>query len=138
LVADLQGGAHGHWGEILAVAAQHRGITGLVVDGGVRDSEELGELAFPVFARMVTVVGTAKNYRGEFALPVQVGDVTITSRDIVIADADAVVAIPAIRLAEVVAKADQRTADEQNIITRLRLGASTVDIYHLDGMRLPR
>ncbi len=115
LVVDLQGGTHGHWGEILAVAAQHRGVTGLIVDGGVRDSRELAELAFPVFARMVTVIGTTKNYPGDFAVPVQIGDVTITPHDVVIADADAVIAVPANRLAEVVLKADQRTAEERGI-----------------------
>ena len=125
LVVDLQGGTHGHWGEILAVAAQYRGVTGLVVDGGVRDSRELAELAFPVFARMVTVIGTTKDYPGDFAVPVQVGDVTITPHDAVIADADAVIAVPANRLAEVVAKADQRTAEERDIVASLRCGATT-------------
>ena len=138
LVVDLQGGAHGYWGEILAVAAQHRGVTGLVVDGGVRDSHELAELAFPVFARMVTVIGTTKNYPGEFAVPVEVGGVTITPHDVVIGDADAVIAVPTDRLAEVVAKADQRITEERDVVTRLRSGATTVDIYHLDATRRPR
>ena len=135
LVVDLQGGTHGHWGEILAVTAQYRGVTGLVVDGGVRDSRELAELAFPVFARMVTVIGTTKDYPGDFAVPVQVGDVMITPRDAVIADADAVIAVPANRLAEVVAKADRRTAEERDIVARLRCGATTVDIYRLAAKR---
>ena len=57
--------------------------------------------------------------------------------DVVIADADAVVAVPANRLAEVVLKADQRTAEERGIVASLRCGATTVDIYRLDAKRQP-
>jgi 4-hydroxy-4-methyl-2-oxoglutarate aldolase len=51
LVADLDDAAFGHWGEVLAVAAQRRGLLGLVIDGGVRDRDELRALGFPVFSR---------------------------------------------------------------------------------------
>jgi 4-hydroxy-4-methyl-2-oxoglutarate aldolase len=64
LVADLGGAAHGHWGEVLAVAALQRGIAGLVIDGGVRDVDQLRELGFPVFSRNNTVRGTRKLFPG--------------------------------------------------------------------------
>ena len=87
---------------------------------------------------MVAVIGTTKKYPGDFAVPVQVGDVTITPNDVVVGDADSVIAIPMNRVAEVVAKADQRTAEERDIVARLRCGATTVDIYRLDAKRQPR
>jgi Aldolase/RraA len=65
LVADVQAAAHGHWGEVLAVAAQQRGLLGLVLDGGVRDVAELAALGFPVFARHVSVRGTGKDHPGQ-------------------------------------------------------------------------
>lgn len=133
LVADVQGGSYGHWGEILAVAAQQRDITGLVIDGGVRDTRELAELRFPVFARTVTVLGTGKTCAGSLATTVRVGGVSVTPDDVVIADADAVIAIAAHRLVEVVVKADRRAAEERDVIATIRAGASTVDIYRLGG-----
>jgi 4-hydroxy-4-methyl-2-oxoglutarate aldolase len=133
LVADLQGAEHGHWGEILAVAAQVRGIRGLVVDGGVRDSAELAGLGFPVFARSITVLGTVKRFTGDFGVPVHVGGITVHDGDLVVGDADGVVAIPAAVAAEVIARADRRVAAEKGILERIRAGASTVDIYGLQA-----
>lgn len=131
LVADMQGAAHGHWGEILAVAAQSRGITGLVIDGGVRDVDELARIGFPVFARTTTVVGTVKDYAGDFESPVRIGGIVVRAGDVIVGDADGVVVLPAEAAAEVVAKADQRVSDEQRIIEALRAGETTVDLYDL-------
>lgn len=133
LVADLQGAEHGHRGEILAVAAQVRGVLGVVVDGGVRDSVELSALGFPVFARSVTVLGTVKRFTGDFGVPVRVGGIIVHDGDLVVGDADGVVAIPAAVAAELIARADRRVADEKGILEQLRAGASTVDIYDLPG-----
>ncbi|GAA3482918.1 RraA family protein [Streptomyces yanii] len=69
LVADLGGARFGHWGEILTVAAQQRGIAGLLIDGGVRDADEIKGLGFPVFSRNNAILGTRKDFRG-FERPV--------------------------------------------------------------------
>ncbi len=131
LVADLQGAAHGHWGEILAVAAQQRGITGLVIDGGVRDVDELARIRFPVFARIITVRGTSKDHSGQFDVPVHVGGVVVHPGDLVVGDADGVIALPHKGIAEIVARADQRIRDEHRIVDLLRQGATTVELYNL-------
>jgi 4-hydroxy-4-methyl-2-oxoglutarate aldolase len=131
LVADLDGAAHGHWGEILAVAAQHRGITGLVIDGGVRDVDELARIGFPVFARTITVRGTSKDHPGDFNVPVRVGGIIVRPGDLIVGDADGVIALPSNAIAETVARADQRIRDEQQIVAALRQGATTVDVYNL-------
>lgn len=70
LVADLQGAVHGHWGKLLAVAAQARGLLGLVIDGGVRDVTELAHLDFSVFSSSVAVFRTTKTHPGVLALHV--------------------------------------------------------------------
>jgi 4-hydroxy-4-methyl-2-oxoglutarate aldolase len=67
LVVDVGAARHGHWGEVLAMAAQQRGIAGLLIDGGVRDRDELRDLGFPVFSRNNSIVGTRKHYAGRSA-----------------------------------------------------------------------
>ncbi len=132
LVVDLQGAEHGHWGEILAAAAQHRGIVGLVVDGGVRDAAEQEAMGFPVFSRSVTVVGTGKDYAGEFGVPVRVGCRTVWPGDLVVGDGDGVVVIPAGVTDAVLDRADQRVEDEKRILREVAEGRSTLEIYGLD------
>lgn len=131
LVVDLQGAAYGHWGEVLAVAAQHRGIAGLIVDGGVRDSEEMAAMDFPVFSRCVTVVGTVKDYPGDMRSPVRVGGIVVHTGDLVVGDADGVVVLPQDSAAAINSRADQRVADEQRIIADIRAGKTTLELYKL-------
>ncbi|MGA5356099.1 RraA family protein [Streptomyces purpurascens] len=131
LVADLQGARHGHWGEILAVAAQQRGIRGLVVEGGVRDTAEQAELDFPVFARHITVVGTGKDHPGRFDVPVRVGDVVVRPGDLVVGDADGVVVVPAEAVPGTLDRADARVLAEQRALEAIRTGTTTLEYYGL-------
>ncbi|MFJ9900981.1 RraA family protein [Streptomyces sp. NPDC091280] len=131
LVVDLQNAAHGHWGEILAVAAQQRGILGLVVDGGVRDTAEQAGIDFPVFARHVTVVGTGKDHPGTFGVPVRVGGVVVRPGDLVVGDADGVVVVPAETVAKTLDQSDERVAAEQRALTAIRSGVTTLEYYRL-------
>jgi 4-hydroxy-4-methyl-2-oxoglutarate aldolase len=133
LVADVGGAAHGHWGEVLAVAAQVRGIVGLVLDGGVRDHDEQRDLGFPVFSRNDSIVGTRKLFDGEHGTAVTIGGVRVRTGDFVVGDADGVVIIPAWLATEIAERADARVRTELDYLARLRAGASTLDLYHLAG-----
>jgi 4-hydroxy-4-methyl-2-oxoglutarate aldolase len=131
LVADMQGAAHGHWGEILAFAAQHRGIAGLIIDGGVRDSDEMAAMDFPVFSRSVTVVGTVKEYPGDLRSPVRIGGIVVHPGDLIVGDADGVIVLPRDAADDVIERADQRVADERRILGEIRNGRTTLDLYGL-------
>jgi 4-hydroxy-4-methyl-2-oxoglutarate aldolase len=134
LVVDTGGGLeYGYWGEILAEAAIARGLAGLVIHGGVRDSQRLIELGWPVFAERLCVRGTAKDPRGDGELgePVQFGDVTVRLGDLVVADADGVVCIPAADAEDVLSKASERERAEAGYLKRLRAGERTLEIYGL-------
>jgi 4-hydroxy-4-methyl-2-oxoglutarate aldolase len=133
LVADVNGADWGHWGEVLAVASQVRHIAGLVIDGGVRDTVEMAGLGFPVFSRHVNVRGTRKLFRGALGVPVQVGEVTVHTGDLVVGDADGVVALPKQVADMVLDTADERVAKEADIMRRLKAGECTLDIYGLMG-----
>ncbi|QSE84835.1 RraA family protein [Rhodococcus koreensis] len=135
LVADLGGAQHGHWGEVLAVAAQQRRLLGLIIDGGVRDTVELAGIDFPVFSRGISIVGTRKDYQGGLGVPITVGGVRITTGDLVVADADGVVAIPLEHVTDVLDRSDARVADEKRIFDELRAGKTTLEVYNFATAR---
>ncbi|WP_328847694.1 RraA family protein [Streptomyces sp. NBC_00258] len=130
LVADLGGARFGHWGEILTVAAQQRGIAGLLIDGGVRDAAETETLGFPVFSRNNSVLGTRKDFRGVLGRPVEVGGVTVHTGDLVVGDIDGVVALPASGSERILDRADARVAHENELMKQLREGRNTLDLYN--------
>lgn len=132
LVADLDGAAYGHWGEVLAVAAQQRGILGLVIDGGVRDRDELRALNFPVFSRHDCIRGTAKQAAGQLNVPIVIGGgVPVSPGDLVVGDVDGVVVLPRDRVKAILDEADRRVAHEHDVLAALRAGRTTLDLYQL-------
>jgi 4-hydroxy-4-methyl-2-oxoglutarate aldolase len=137
IVADGQGEACGYWGEILAVGAQERGVTGLVLDGGVRDTARLEELQFPVFSSSVAIRGTVKRDRGSIGQPIQLGRVTVSRGDLVVADADGVLALAPDRVPEVLEASRERLRAETEYLERIRGGELTLDIYGLRNNGLP-
>jgi 4-hydroxy-4-methyl-2-oxoglutarate aldolase len=131
-------GAHGHlagyWGEVLTVAALVRGVLGLVIDGGARDSDALERLAFPVFARGRSILRTVKHEPGRVGEPVVAGGAVVRRGDVVVADTDGVVTIRAERLDEVLAASRARVEREREIMERLAAGELTLDLL---GLRQP-
>lgn len=123
----------GYWGEVMAVAAVARGIAGLVIDGGVRDAAQMVALGFPVFAERRCIRGTVKDPRkvGSLGAPLTIGDVQIERGDLIVGDADGVVAIPSSRAADVIALGAEREAAEAEYFARLRAGETTLGIYSL-------
>lgn len=138
LVIDVGGGTeYGYWGEVMALAAQVRGIAGIVITGGVRDSLRMIEMGFPVFSATVCIRGTGKNPHGAGAIgePISIGDVVIRRGDIVFGDADGVVVLPAERASVVAAESRKRDQAELDIFNQLRAGKSTLDIYRLPALQ---
>jgi 4-hydroxy-4-methyl-2-oxoglutarate aldolase len=133
LVADGQGAAHGYWGEILASAAQRRGVLGLVIDGGVRDTVRLRELDFPVFSSSVSMRGTRKGDAGTVGTPIHLGGVTVRRGDLVVADADGVLVLPAELVEQTTKAARERQAKETEYLRRIADGELTMDIYGFRG-----
>ena len=122
----------GYWGEILAAAAVARGLCGLVIDGGVRDVEEMAALRFPIFAGATSLAGTSKSGGGGTGHPVRVGGVTVATGDWVVGNADGVAVIPAGRVEETLRAAEVRLAREAGYLDRLRQGATTIELLGLE------
>lgn len=132
LVVDVGGPTgyeFGYWGDIMTAAAVERGLVGLVIDGGARDADEIQESGFPVFCRLLAIRGTLKGSEGELGTRVTVGSVSIATGDMIVADRDGVVAVPAATAKAVARKAQERTDKEAAVIGRLRLKETTLDIF---------
>lgn len=125
---------HGYWGDIMTFAAMQRQLKGLVINGCVRDGEELARLNFPVFSRGLSIKGTSKHNGGFINQPVQLGDVRINPGDLIVGDGDGVVAIPRLDAAHILEKARQREADEERIRRELAQGRTTLEIYGLNNV----
>ncbi len=134
LVVDTGAGVDfGYWGEIMATAGVARGISGLVITGGVRDSAALIALGLPTFSACLSIRGTVKNPDGDGAVgePVRIGEVVVRLGDLVFGDADGVVVLsPALAVAAVEA-GQRRDFDEIAILEKIRAGALTLDVYKL-------
>jgi 4-hydroxy-4-methyl-2-oxoglutarate aldolase len=125
----------GYWGEVLTVAAGATGITGLVTDGGVRDVAAMARRRFPVFARGISVRGTIKASAPSVGRPMAMTGVGVAAGDLVVADDDGVVVLPAAEAARVLSAGEARAAKEADFMRRLTEGATTVDLLGLAEWR---
>jgi 4-hydroxy-4-methyl-2-oxoglutarate aldolase len=129
IVADAEGFTEsGAWGEIMAVAAQQRGIAGLVFNGAIRDSQAIINLGFPVFCKALCIKGTEKNSLGWINHPLIIDNVTIHPGDLVLGDRDGIVVVKCVDAAEVLQNSIAREEKEKSLKARLNRGESTLDI----------
>jgi len=135
LVVSCGGGyEYGYWGEILSTAAAERNLGGVIIDGYVRDTVALQRVGLPVFARGTCVRGTAKQPRAGSGVssPVIIGTALIRPSDIVIADADGVICVPAEGLDGLLMRATQRIARERTVLDGLHAGGRSLDLLGID------
>ncbi len=127
------GGAYGggYWGEIMTFAAQQRKIAGLVIDGCIRDKTLIEEMGFPVFSRGLSIWGTVKNQEGTVNAPISIGDVVITSGDLIVGDDDGLVVVPRQEIATAIEASEQREQKEEQFMKELAKGKSTLELLGL-------
>lgn len=82
-------------GELIAEKAKAKGVVGMIIDGVVRDGVELERIGFPVWSRGLCPAGPYKSGPGKINVPVAVGGVVALPGDLVVADDDGVIVIPA-------------------------------------------
>jgi 4-hydroxy-4-methyl-2-oxoglutarate aldolase len=129
IVADVGNALEaGHWGEITTVAAQARGVAGLVINGGVRDVAPITRRGFAVFAPAISMKATVKSTPGVINHPIVCGGVTVHPGDLVLADDDGVVVVAQDRVGHVLETARQREDREANVMRRLEAGELTLDV----------
>ncbi|GAX61787.1 demethylmenaquinone methyltransferase [Candidatus Scalindua japonica] len=94
IVVDAGGVGPAVWGELATLSAKQKGLAGAVINGAVRDSGEVRELQFPVFAKLVMPnAGEPKGF-GEIGVPINISGITINNGDWVVGDSDGLIVLP--------------------------------------------
>ena len=119
----------GYWGDLMTLGAKTKGLAGLVIDGCVRDADDIEALDFPVFSRGLCIRGTGSIGIGALNEPIAMGEIIVNPGDIIIGDRDGVVCIPQNRIEEAIEKAIAREFKEENVRIELRKGRTSMEIY---------
>ena len=122
------------WGEIMTMAAIRQGARGAVVDGGVRDTEKVLGLGFPMFARYRTSNGMLGRFRmSAWQTPIRIGEVTIRPGDILVGDLDGVIVVPSESAHDILLEAEGIRNVEVHLKAMIEDGLAPTEVVERGG-----
>jgi regulator of RNase E activity RraA len=121
------------WGGLMAGLCQQKGVVGAVVDGAIRDTDEIKTLKFPIFSRAIVPRSTHSPYSKrlepiEVNVPIHCGAVLVAPGDVVLADEIGVVVVPQDEAADVLTRAQEQAVQEEATRQRIRQGKTVEEL----------
>jgi 4-hydroxy-4-methyl-2-oxoglutarate aldolase len=119
-------------GGLMGTAAKSRGMAGMILDGGVRDTVELRAMALPVYAASITPATAVSRWASVANnVPVPCGGITINPGDIIVADEDGIVAVPKDRAAEILKRAQEIDERESKMVQLIKQYKSLTKVVQM-------
>lgn len=123
-----------HWGECMTMAAQRKNCRGAVVDGGVRDTDRVLDLQFPLWIRYRSSNGMLGRFRiSSWQTPIQMGDVIVRPGDLIFADIDGALCIPRELAVPILIRSEEIANGESELKQWIEEGMSAVEIVERGG-----
>jgi 3-hexulose-6-phosphate synthase/6-phospho-3-hexuloisomerase len=120
------------WGELASESCLQRKGAGVVIDGAIRDTDDIRRLAFPAHARLVcSHAGHPKGF-GEIGLPIRLGGVEVFPGDWIVGDADGLMVLAKDRVVEMANRAQDVLEAENRIRSEIREGRTLGQVAHLE------
>jgi regulator of RNase E activity RraA len=119
-----------HWGELMSHTAKAKGAAGVVIAGGVRDTEQIMKLGFACFRRYHSPLTAVYRFDvTDFAVPIRIGGVPIAPGDFILGDVDGVLVIPAAAVDRVIEQAHSVREREDIVRDALDEGGSIRELF---------
>ena len=132
LVVDGGEPSGAQWGTLAALYAEHKQLAGVVVEGCIRDVDELAARRYPVWSTAISSAHPDKRGAGAVNVPIHCGGVLVRPGDVICADGDGVLVLPPAHLAAAIAKGEARMAHEDTAAAAIAVGKSLFDLHDLD------
>ena len=131
LVVDVNRGKTAVWGELATWSAKLKGLAGVVIDGAVRDYDDLLKIKFPVFSRYIVPNAGEPKGCGEIGAEITCGNQTVRTGDWIIGDDSGVVVVPQEIAQEIANRALDVKEQENRIREEIKQGGSLGSVLKL-------
>lgn len=131
IVIDACGGEDAVWGELASWSCRSKGVVGVVIDGAIRDVDEIARMRFPALAKYITPTAGESRGFGEINTPIMCGGQNVRPGDWIVADDSGVVVIPQEKAQEMANRAIDVMERENRVREEIKRGSTLSEVQRL-------